>query len=201
LQTFTLTNSGTVKADSGQLFIIDEQVVNTGTLGAFDGGTLKLTSLTVTKADGTVQIGDGASLVLDSATIHGGTVNNGTAAGNDGQYGGIEIKSSSTIDEGATLNYGIVTIERMQGDIARIHSIVEKPRPADAPSNLAVIGRYVLSAQVFEVLADTPPGRGETPPRPACHPSGSQSYARPSPTHTAPRAPPRRNAPPPPTAG
>ena len=61
-----------------------------------------------------MQIDDGASLVLDGATIHGGTVNNGTAAGNDGHYGGIEIKSSSTIDEGAALNYGIVTIDAGQ---------------------------------------------------------------------------------------
>ena len=38
--------------------------------------------------------------------------------------------------------------------------MVEKPDPAEAPSNLAVIGRYVLHPRVFEVLATTPPGRG-----------------------------------------
>ena len=42
----------------------------------------------------------------------------------------------------------------------RIQGLVEKPEAADAPSNLAVIGRYVLHPRVFEVLADTPPGRG-----------------------------------------
>lgn len=42
----------------------------------------------------------------------------------------------------------------------RIAGLVEKPEAADAPSNLAVIGRYVLHPRVFDVLAETPPGRG-----------------------------------------
>ena len=59
-----------------------------------------------------------------------------------------------------TQSYGIVTIDRMSGDFARIHSIVEKPRPADAPSNLAVIGRYVLTPRIFDMLGQIPPGAG-----------------------------------------
>jgi UTP--glucose-1-phosphate uridylyltransferase len=59
-----------------------------------------------------------------------------------------------------TQSYGIVTIDKMQGDTARIHSIIEKPRPADAPSNLAVIGRYVLSNRIFELLSRVKPGAG-----------------------------------------
>jgi UTP--glucose-1-phosphate uridylyltransferase len=59
-----------------------------------------------------------------------------------------------------TQSYGIVTVDKMQGDIARIHSIVEKPRPQDAPSNLAVIGRYVLTNRVFEHLSQVTPGAG-----------------------------------------
>jgi len=59
-----------------------------------------------------------------------------------------------------TQNYGIVTVERMDGDIARIHSIVEKPRPAQAPSTLAVIGRYVLTPRIFELLGKLTPGAG-----------------------------------------
>jgi len=59
-----------------------------------------------------------------------------------------------------TQNYGIVTVERMDGDIARIHSIVEKPRPAEAPSTLAVIGRYVLTPRIFELLGELTPGAG-----------------------------------------
>ena len=59
-----------------------------------------------------------------------------------------------------TDSYGIVTIDPMQGDLARIHSIVEKPKPADAPSNLAVIGRYVLTPRIFELLSQVTPGAG-----------------------------------------
>src|SRR5207245_11754868 len=57
-----------------------------------------------------------------------------------------------------TESYGIVTVEAMQGDSARIHSIVEKPKPAKAPSNLAVIGRYVLTPRIFDLLAAVTPG-------------------------------------------
>jgi len=59
-----------------------------------------------------------------------------------------------------TASYGIVTIDKMQGDVARIHSIVEKPKPKDAPSNLAVIGRYVLTNRIFEMLGQVTPGAG-----------------------------------------
>ncbi|HEX4927041.1 MAG TPA: UTP--glucose-1-phosphate uridylyltransferase GalU [Burkholderiales bacterium] len=59
-----------------------------------------------------------------------------------------------------TDSYGIVTIEAMQGDLARVHSIVEKPKPADAPSNLGVIGRYVLTPDIFERLNEVTPGAG-----------------------------------------
>jgi UTP--glucose-1-phosphate uridylyltransferase len=59
-----------------------------------------------------------------------------------------------------TQSYGIVTIDPMHDDVARIHSIVEKPKPADAPSNLAVIGRYVLTPRIFDLLAGITPGAG-----------------------------------------
>jgi UTP--glucose-1-phosphate uridylyltransferase len=59
-----------------------------------------------------------------------------------------------------TQSYGIVTIDKMVDDIARIHSIVEKPKPAAAPSNLAVIGRYVLTPRIFDLLAAVTPGAG-----------------------------------------
>jgi UTP--glucose-1-phosphate uridylyltransferase len=59
-----------------------------------------------------------------------------------------------------TQSYGIVTVDAMQGDTARIRSIVEKPRPAEAPSNLGVIGRYVLTPRIFELLAAQAPGAG-----------------------------------------
>jgi UTP--glucose-1-phosphate uridylyltransferase len=57
--------------------------------------------------------------------------------------------------------YGCAAVERDgDGDVVRVTGLVEKPDPADAPSNLAVIGRYVLDPSIFDVLAKTPPGRG-----------------------------------------
>jgi UTP--glucose-1-phosphate uridylyltransferase len=55
--------------------------------------------------------------------------------------------------------YGCAAVEG-QGDVVRITGLVEKPPVEEAPSNLAVIGRYVLSPTVFEVLRRTAPGRG-----------------------------------------
>ena len=54
--------------------------------------------------------------------------------------------------------YGCAAVEGT-GDVIRITGLVEKPRVEDAPSNLAVIGRYVLSPTVFDVLRRTAPGR------------------------------------------
>ena len=56
--------------------------------------------------------------------------------------------------------YGCAAVEPDAGPVVRVRSLVEKPDPADAPSNLAVIGRYVLTPDVFEALDRTPPGRG-----------------------------------------
>ena len=73
---------------------------------------------------------------------------------------GSSLLGVEEVPRDQTQSYGIVTIDRMQGDFARIHSIVEKPRPAEAPSNLAVIGRYVLTPRIFDLLAELPPGKG-----------------------------------------
>jgi UTP--glucose-1-phosphate uridylyltransferase len=57
--------------------------------------------------------------------------------------------------------YGAAAIERTDDpDVVRITGLVEKPAAADAPSNLAIIGRYVLRPEVFEVLERTAPGKG-----------------------------------------
>ena len=59
-----------------------------------------------------------------------------------------------------TGSYGIVATEAFEGRAGRIARIVEKPQPADAPSNLAVVGRYVLHPEIFELLERTPQGAG-----------------------------------------
>jgi UTP--glucose-1-phosphate uridylyltransferase len=57
--------------------------------------------------------------------------------------------------------YGCAAVEATgEDDVVRVTGLVEKPDPGDAPSNLIVIGRYVLHQRIFEVLRRTPPGRG-----------------------------------------
>jgi len=57
--------------------------------------------------------------------------------------------------------YGCAAVERTDAeDVVRVTDLVEKPDAADAPSNLAIIGRYVLHSAVFDVLRETKPGRG-----------------------------------------
>lgn len=57
--------------------------------------------------------------------------------------------------------YGCAAVEQTgDPDAVLVRDLVEKPEPGTAPSNLAVIGRYVLDPAVFDVLRDTPPGRG-----------------------------------------
>jgi UTP--glucose-1-phosphate uridylyltransferase len=73
---------------------------------------------------------------------------------------GCSLLGVEEVPRNQTDSYGIVTIDPMQGDLARIHSIVEKPKPADAPSNLAVIGRYVLTPRIFDLLNEVTPGAG-----------------------------------------
>lgn len=57
--------------------------------------------------------------------------------------------------------YGAAAVEPTDDpDVVRVTGLVEKPDAADAPSNLAVIGRYVLRPEIFDILATTPPGKG-----------------------------------------
>lgn len=59
-----------------------------------------------------------------------------------------------------TASYGIVATEEFSDRQGRINGIVEKPEPKDAPSTLAVVGRYVLTPRIFELLESTEPGAG-----------------------------------------
>jgi UTP--glucose-1-phosphate uridylyltransferase len=72
----------------------------------------------------------------------------------DGDTGVLAVEEVPRTDTG---KYGIVDAEPGS---ERIRHIVEKPRPEDAPSNLGVVGRYVLPARIFELLERTTPGAG-----------------------------------------
>ncbi len=56
--------------------------------------------------------------------------------------------------------YGCVETEVVGEDLVRVQSIVEKPTPEEAPSNLAVIGRYILTPEIFDAIDRTEPGAG-----------------------------------------
>ena len=73
---------------------------------------------------------------------------------------GASLLGVEEVPRDQTQSYGIVTVERTGVDIAPIRGIVEKPRPAEAPSTLAVIGRYVLTPRTFELLGELTPGAG-----------------------------------------
>jgi len=64
------------------------------------------------------------------------------------------------VDRAETDKYGIVSTTPMSGPLHRIQAIVEKPRPEVAPSNLAVVGRYILSGAIFDYLATLGKGAG-----------------------------------------
>ena len=59
-----------------------------------------------------------------------------------------------------TRQYGIIDGEPADAGLRRLRGIVEKPRPEAAPSNLAVVGRYILTPRIFELLEDTRAGAG-----------------------------------------
>ena len=65
------------------------------------------------------------------------------------------------VDPSVAHMYGVATVEETETpDVVRITGLVEKPAPGTAPSNYAIIGRYVLRPEVFDVLEKTEPGKG-----------------------------------------
>ena len=58
-----------------------------------------------------------------------------------------------------TYKYGVIDGTMEEDRVFRVNNMVEKPDPADAPSNLAIIGRYILTPDIFELIRTTPPGK------------------------------------------
>ncbi|ROV56614.1 UTP--glucose-1-phosphate uridylyltransferase GalU [Neisseria chenwenguii] len=72
---------------------------------------------------------------------------------------GNSVLGVETVDPSQTGSYGIVEVEKLK-NYQRVISIVEKPKPEEAPSNLAVVGRYILTPRIFNLLTDLPRGAG-----------------------------------------
>ena len=108
------------------------------------------------------------AVVLPDVIVDEGTCNpkkdnlaDMTAKFNTSQVSQIMVESVPQED---ISKYGIVDLDGAQlspGDSAKMHGMVEKPNLSDAPSDLAVVGRYVLSEKIWDLLAKTTPGAGD----------------------------------------
>ncbi|MEJ5864246.1 UTP--glucose-1-phosphate uridylyltransferase GalU [Pseudomonas farsensis] len=70
------------------------------------------------------------------------------------------IVAIQEVDPQETNKYGVISGEEIRDGIFRVDAMVEKPKPEDAPSNLAIIGRYILTPDIFQKIEQTEPGKG-----------------------------------------
>lgn len=69
------------------------------------------------------------------------------------------IVAIEEIDISESSKYGIVDGKEIENGVFMVSDMVEKPSPQDAPSNMAIIGRYILTPDIFEILKSTPAGK------------------------------------------
>lgn len=105
-------------------------------------------------------VGDSSFVVMlgDDIMDESSTVLTDMIAVHD-ERGGAVI-AVSEVESSEISSYGSIDPEFIDTNLLRVLGIVEKPSPADAPSNLAVMGRYVFSPEIFDALAETRPGVG-----------------------------------------
>ena len=75
------------------------------------------------------------------------------------KYYRCSIVAIEEVPANETNKYGVIAGNEIAPGLIRISNMVEKPKPEDAPSNLAIIGRYILTPDIFDILRNTPPGR------------------------------------------
>ncbi|RLA60703.1 MAG: UTP--glucose-1-phosphate uridylyltransferase [Gammaproteobacteria bacterium] len=68
------------------------------------------------------------------------------------------IVAIQEVPKDQTHKYGVIAGESLKEGIYRVDKMVEKPDPKDAPSNLAIIGRYILTPDIFDIIKETAPG-------------------------------------------
>jgi len=76
------------------------------------------------------------------------------------EYNRCSVLGVEKVPPQDTEKYGIVEADEITNGLNRVTSIVEKPSPDKAPSNLAVVGRYILTPRIFDLLESTPRGAG-----------------------------------------
>jgi len=70
------------------------------------------------------------------------------------------IVAIEEIPKELTNKYGVIAGIPIEENLYQVNDMIEKPDPKDAPSNLAIIGRYILIPEIFDVIKDTKPGKG-----------------------------------------
>ncbi|WP_297964495.1 UTP--glucose-1-phosphate uridylyltransferase GalU [uncultured Anaerovibrio sp.] len=75
-------------------------------------------------------------------------------------YGG-SVLGCQLVPDDKVSSYGVVAGEEIAGaGLLKVTDMVEKPEIGEAPSNMAVLGRYIISSSIFDILENTPPGKG-----------------------------------------
>lgn len=73
---------------------------------------------------------------------------------------GTTVVGVQPVDWSQVDKYGIIVPESMKGKLHAVRDMVEKPAAEEAPSNLAIMGRYIITPRIFEILEKTPFGKG-----------------------------------------
>lgn len=91
-------------------------------------------------------IGEGEGVMAQLARIH--------------QHSGKSVVAIEEVAEDQVSKFGVIAGEELEPGLFQVSDMVEKPEPADAPSNMAIIGRYILTPDIFDILRRTPAGKG-----------------------------------------
>ena len=75
-------------------------------------------------------------------------------------YNRCSVLGTMEVPREDTRQYGIISAENLTGDVQRVTGIVEKPKPEEAPSTQAVVGRYILTPRIFDHIRALKPGAG-----------------------------------------
>ncbi len=73
---------------------------------------------------------------------------------------GCSIVAVEEVPKEHTNKYGIISGDEIEPGLYRVNDMIEKPEPEDAPTNVAIIGRYILTPDIFNILKNTKPGKG-----------------------------------------
>jgi UTP--glucose-1-phosphate uridylyltransferase len=76
------------------------------------------------------------------------------------KYNRCSVLGVEQVPREETEKYGIVQSDEITRGLSRVSSIVEKPKPENTPSTLAVVGRYILTPRIFDLLESVPKGAG-----------------------------------------